>query len=87
MIDLPAPSPAEVRDVLLEHVACLHEFYGEPAGVRIARKHLGWYSKDRPANAAFRDVVNRAQAAAEQLELARGYFDALEAGGSFSEAA
>jgi tRNA-dihydrouridine synthase B len=77
---LAPPTPAEVRDVLLEHVRALHEFYGEPAGVRIARKHLGWYAKDRPENAAFRDVVNRAETAVEQLRLARDYFDALEAG-------
>jgi tRNA-dihydrouridine synthase B len=76
--DLPPPSPREVRDVLLGHIAELHAFYGEPAGVRIARKHLGWYAKDQPENAAFRDVVNRAESAGEQLRLARDYFDALE---------
>ena len=38
---LPPPSIAAVRDTLLEHVRALHEFYGETAGVRIARKHLG----------------------------------------------
>jgi tRNA-dihydrouridine synthase B len=48
--------------------------------VRIARKHLGWYAKDRPENAAFRAVVNRAQTADEQLRLTRDYFDALAAG-------
>jgi tRNA-dihydrouridine synthase B len=77
--ELPAPTPAEIRDVLLAHVADLHAFYGEPAGVRIARKHLGWYAKNRPENAAFRDVVNRAESADEQLRLARAYFDELEA--------
>jgi tRNA-dihydrouridine synthase B len=76
--ELPPPSPREVRDVLLGHIAELHAFYGEPAGVRIARKHLGWYAKDQPENAAFRDVVNRAESAGEQLRLARDYFDALE---------
>jgi len=75
---LPALAPREVRDVLLSHVAELHAFYGEPAGVRIARKHLGWYAKNRLENAAFRDVVNRAETADEQLRLARDYFDALE---------
>ena len=48
-------------------------------GVRIARKHLGWYAKDRPENAAFRAVVNRAESATEQLRLTRDYFDALAA--------
>ncbi|QNN45814.1 tRNA dihydrouridine synthase DusB [Thermomonas brevis] len=78
--ELPEPSPAEVRDVLLGHLHALHAFYGEDMGVRIARKHLGWYAKDRPENAAFRAVVNRAQSAMEQLRLTREYFDALAAG-------
>ncbi len=75
---LPPPAPGLVAEVLLAHVRALHEFYGEAAGVRIARKHLGWYAKDRPENAAFRDVVNRAETAAEQLRLATDYFVALE---------
>lgn len=77
---LPEPSPAQVRDILLSHLEHLHAFYGEASGVRIARKHLGWYAKDRPENAAFRAVVNRAQSADEQLRLTRDYFDALAAG-------
>ncbi len=82
---LPEPSLAEVRDILLGHLQALHDFYGEPSGVRIARKHLGWYAKDRPEHsseqrAAFRAVVNRAETAEEQLRLTRDYFDALVAG-------
>ena len=77
---LPEPTLAEVRDVLLGHLVHLHAFYGEAAGVRIARKHLGWYAKDRPENAAFRAVVNRADSAEAQLQLTRDYFDALVAG-------
>ena len=77
---LPEPSLVEVRDVLLGHLEALYAFYGEEAGVRIARKHLGWYAKDRPENAAFRAVANRAQTAHEQLRLTRDYFDALVAG-------
>jgi tRNA-dihydrouridine synthase B len=74
---LAAPPVAVVRDTLLEHVQALHEFYGELAGVRIARKHLAWYAKDRAENAAFRAVVNRAETAEEQLRLTRDYFAAL----------
>jgi len=73
------PAPAEVRDILLGHLADLYAFYGEHQGVRIARKHLGWYAKDRPENAAFRAVVNRAESAVEQVRLTRDYFDALAA--------
>jgi tRNA-dihydrouridine synthase B len=77
---LPEASLTEVRDVLVAHLEHLHAFYGEPAGVRIARKHLGWYAKDRPENLAFRAVVNRAESAEAQLRLTRDYFDALVAG-------
>jgi tRNA-dihydrouridine synthase B len=76
----PPPAIGEVRDILLDHLRALHAFYGEEQGVRIARKHLGWYAKDRPENSAFRAVVNRAQGADEQVALTREYFDALEAG-------
>src|SRR5690606_41804934 len=77
---LPEPRLAEVRDILLGHLQELHAFYGEPQGVRIARKHLGWYARDRPENAAVRSVVNRAASAEAQLRLTRDYFDALLAG-------
>ena len=78
--ELPAPSLAQVREILLGHLEHLHAFYGEVSGVRIARKHLGWYAKDRQENAAFRAVVNRAESAEQQLRLTRDYFDALVAG-------
>lgn len=74
---LPAPSAAELRRILLDHLAELHAFYGEYTGVRIARRHLGWYAKDRPENRAFRAVVNRAETAAEQLRLTEAYFSGL----------
>ncbi len=77
---LAPPELIEIRDWLLGHLEALHAFYGEPQGVRIARKHLGWYAKDRPENAAFRAVVNRAETADTQLSLTRDYFDALIAG-------
>jgi tRNA-dihydrouridine synthase B len=77
---LPSPSLVEIRDVLLGHLDHLHAFYGEQQGVRISRKHLGWYAKDRPENSAFRAVVNRAESAEAQIRLTRDYFDALIAG-------
>jgi tRNA-dihydrouridine synthase B len=77
---LPERPVDQVRDILLGHLEALHAFYGERRGVRIARKHLGWYAKDRPENAGFRQVVNRAESAAEQIDLTRAYFDALAAG-------
>jgi tRNA-dihydrouridine synthase B len=76
--ELPPPTEAEVCAILVEHLENLYAFYGELQGVRIARKHLGWYAKDRPENSTFRAVVNRAESAAEQLRLTRDYFDAPE---------
>jgi tRNA-dihydrouridine synthase B len=76
---LASPVPSDVRDILLTHLDDLYAFYGEQQGVRIARKHLGWYAKDRPENAAFRAIVNRAESASEQVRLTRDYFDALAA--------
>jgi tRNA-dihydrouridine synthase B len=77
---LPEPTPAEVAAILVGHLEQLYAFYGELAGVRIARKHLGWYAKDRPENVSFRQVVNQAETAEAQLRLTRDYFAALSAG-------
>jgi tRNA-dihydrouridine synthase B len=77
---LPEPTLEQVRTILLGHLRALHDFYGEQMGVRIARKHLGWYAKDRPENHAFRTVVNQAVTADAQLRLTADYFDALIAG-------
>jgi len=74
---LPEPQLDEIRTILLSHIQSLHIFYGEQAGVRIARKHLGWYAKDRPENAAFRAIVNRATSANEQIDLTSDYFETL----------
>ena len=74
---LAPPSADEVCAILVEHLENLYVFYGELQGVRIARKHLGWYAKDRDENAAFRAVVNRAESTAEQLRLTREYFSKI----------
>ena len=75
------PSSAEVRDIMLAHLRDLHAFYGEEAGVRVARKHIDWYARvhdvSRVQGHASRRAVMQAQDAATQLELASAYFDAL----------
>ncbi|TAM44976.1 MAG: tRNA dihydrouridine synthase DusB [Gammaproteobacteria bacterium] len=72
---LAAPSVIEVRDTLLEHLENLYAFYGEHTGVRVARKHISWYSKGLVGGAAFRHGVNRVETVAEQLALTRDFFD------------
>jgi len=63
---LPPPSPAEFRAVLLGHLDALHAFYGERAGVGIARKHIAWYTRGLPDSAAFRRRVFQLPTAALQ---------------------
>jgi tRNA-dihydrouridine synthase B len=55
---LDAPSLAEQYDTLVEHYRHMIDHYGEHAGVRIARKHLGWYTKGLHGSAEFRNFVN-----------------------------
>ena len=57
--ELPAPDAAEVESILLEHLAALHAFYGAEMGVRIARKHVGWYLATRPGAREFRSAFNQ----------------------------
>ena len=74
---LPEPDPAAVCEILVGHLQALHAFYGEHRGVRVARKHLGWYAKDRPENRPFLAVVNQANDAQAQLALTKNYFASL----------
>ncbi|VAW93918.1 tRNA-dihydrouridine synthase DusB [hydrothermal vent metagenome] len=74
---LPEPSLSEVRSILLEHLENLYAFYGEYAGVRIARKHISWYSKGQRHGAAFRQAVNKLETTEEQLQITKDFFDAL----------
>ncbi|MGA7297319.1 MAG: tRNA dihydrouridine synthase DusB [Rhodanobacteraceae bacterium] len=78
--ELAEPEPETIGEILCGHLQHLHAFYGEYKGVRIARKHLGWYARDRSENAAFRAVANRAESAAQQLALTRDYFRTLGGG-------
>ncbi|HHH47516.1 MAG TPA: tRNA dihydrouridine synthase DusB [Gammaproteobacteria bacterium] len=72
---LPDPTRQEVRDLLLEHLENLYAFYGEYAGVRIARKHISWYSKGQRHGAAFRQAVNKAETVEEQFQITKDFFD------------
>lgn len=74
---LQAPSIAEVRDTMLAHLRDLHAFYGEAAGVRVARKHIDWYAKGRTHVQSFRNAVMQATDSRNQLDRASDYFDAL----------
>ena len=74
---LSEPDLTEVRDIMLEHLHNLYAFYGEYTGVRIARKHISWYSKGQRHGAAFRQTINRVETLDEQLRKTKEFFDHL----------
>ena len=71
---LAPPSAEEIRATLMAHLHNLYEFYGEYTGVRMARKHISWYSKGLRGGALFRNAINRVETMEEQLRLAEAFF-------------
>ena len=76
---LPAPEVAEIREVLVAHLHDLYAFYGYERGVRVARKHIGWYTKGLKNSAMFRARMNTLETAQMQLEAVQQFFDELMA--------
>lgn len=74
---LPEPPIQEISDLLSEHLERLYEFYGEYLGVRIARKHIGWYCKSREGSELFWKRINKVEASTEQLKMVQDYFHLL----------
>jgi tRNA-dihydrouridine synthase B len=74
---LPAPEVQEIHRVMVAHLHELYRFYGEYTGVRVARKHISWYTKGLAGSAAFRHGMNQLETSAEQLRAVDGYFAQL----------
>ena len=74
---LPEPSPMAICNILTGHLTNLYEFYGEYTGVRVARKHIAWYSKRQRDGNRFRQHINKLESAATQLDYVRMYFESL----------
>ena len=72
---LPAPTVAEVRALMSEHLQAHYAFYGEYMGLRTARKHIGWYVRDLPGGEDFRQRMNRMEDCAEQLAAVDFFFE------------
>ena len=71
---LPDPSIAEQYAAVRTHFEAMLEHYGLETGVRMARKHLGWYSKGFPASADFRAAVNRETDAGKVRSMLASFF-------------
>ena len=74
---LAAPSLAEMRDLLLEHLDDHYRFYGEHTGVRTARKHIGWYVEGLPGAEDFRSRMNLIDNTAGQAQAVARWFGQL----------
>jgi len=71
---LPPPSLSEFKSTILQHLSGLHNLYGEDLGVKIARKHLGWYAKYLPNGEQLRKAFNKLNNADSQIKLVEQYF-------------
>jgi tRNA-dihydrouridine synthase B len=78
---LPDPSLARQKAILLGHYHDMLSQFGVGPGVRLARKHLSWYSRGLPDSAEFRAGMNRLGDAASVLDLVDRFYDPLIARG------
>jgi tRNA-dihydrouridine synthase B len=72
------PTVDEIHTVMLEHLHDLYTFYGELTGMRVARKHISWYTKGLAGSAAFRHQMNTLQTTALQIQAINDFFDELK---------
>jgi tRNA-dihydrouridine synthase B len=71
---LPPPQVGEIHRVLSRHLEELYGFYGEHTGVRVARKHISWYTKGLANSGAFRHAMNQLETVREQLDAINDFF-------------
>jgi tRNA-dihydrouridine synthase B len=74
---LQPPEVAEIHRVLINHLHDLYDFYGEYSGVRIARKHISWYTKGLVGSASFRQSMNQLQTTEQQIVETNKFFSKL----------
>ena len=78
---LPAPEVGEIQGVLVQHLHALYALYGEHCGVRIARKHIGWYTSELAGGSTFRQAMNRLETTHQQLAAVDEFLTELAAFG------
>jgi len=71
---LSPPSMEECSQVMSEHLLALHEFYGETGGVRISRKHIGWYINPLPGGKEFTRSFNTLETTEQQRHFLQSFF-------------
>ena len=78
---LPPPRVEEIHRILLAHLEDLYAFYGIETGVRVARKHISWYTRGLKGSAAFRHRMNLLPDVAQQGQAVNDFFFTLADGG------
>ncbi len=71
---LPPASAREIHQILMAHLEDLYEFYGIETGVKVARKHISWYTKGLVGSAAFRKVMNTLPTVEQQHQAVDEFF-------------
>lgn len=71
--EVASPLPDEVRDIMTSHLEALYSFYGESQGVRVARKHLGWYCRFHQRTVRMPAALLTTESASEQLSLVSAF--------------
>ncbi|GBQ08628.1 tRNA dihydrouridine synthase DusB [Saccharibacter floricola] len=79
--DVPDPDLATEKHIVLKHYQMMLDHFGEHPGLRLARKHVSWYSAGLPGSAAFRAAVNHMSSAPEVVEHLTQFYDTLIAAG------
>jgi tRNA-dihydrouridine synthase B len=74
---LPPPLVSEIHRVLVAHLQELYAFYGRETGVKVARKHISWYTKGLAGSASFRHGMNQLTGCEEQLDSVNRFFEQL----------
>jgi len=71
---IEAPSLEEQKSIVLQHYEAMLELYGIENGLRVARKHIGWYSTGLHNSAEFRFTVNKSENPAEVKEMIHSFY-------------
>ncbi|WP_392563075.1 tRNA dihydrouridine synthase DusB [Orbus sturtevantii] len=73
----PEKSIDEVKQIVLQHIKSIHQFYGEKKGLLIARKHIFWYIQNYINSGHFRRLFSVINDAAEQIEALEAFFGTI----------
>ena len=75
---LPSPSLTALRNIILDHYDAMMMHYGTKIGLKLARKHLGWYSSGLANSSDFRAQINCCMDHQQVQQIVRDYFCELE---------